>query len=325
MAAGTCPGFPSPGFLTQSTAAGRLAWDSTSVTIIYKSAAAHRDVELWCTDRLAQWPVPHRTMTLTTCAGRTHVVASGEDAGPQQPRRRVVVVPGTNFNAATSLPLLSALGARWPTYVVDVPGQPGLSAADRPGRHRSARYGQWLQEVLDQISPGPTVIVGHSLGGAIALACDVPQLAGRVLVSPAGLTRLKVTSKLLAATLPWLARPTEARSAALLRQMYGPGRRPSAELVAWMTLLARSCRSSLAPSPLPGGTLTRARRVRNLVATGEHDVFLPPSRLASPASRSLDVAVSTVAGAGHLLVDEQPEAIVTLVAALMDEGTGSGL
>ncbi|MBM4795705.1 alpha/beta fold hydrolase [Streptomyces sioyaensis] len=290
------------------------------MTAIYRSAAAHRDVERWCTDRLARWPVSHRTMALTTCAGRTHVVAAGEEAGPQQLTPRVVVVPGTNFNAAASLPLVTALAARWPTYAVDVPGQPGLSSAERPGQHRLVRYGQWLQEVLDEISPGPTVVVGHSLGGGIALACDVPQLIGRVLASPAGLTRLKVTGRVLAATLPWLARPTEARSATLLRQMHGPDRQPSAELVTWMNLLARSCRSSLAPAPLPDVILARSRRVTNVVATGEHDVFLPPSRLTSPASRHLGVVVDTVPDAGHLVVEEHPETIVTMVAALI--GTG---
>ncbi|MGR3939015.1 alpha/beta fold hydrolase [Streptomyces sp. BRA346] len=294
------------------------------MTAIYKGAAAHRDVERWCTDRLARWPVPHRVLVLATRVGRTHVVAAGEDAGPQQSAPRVVVVPGTNFNAATSLPLVTVLAERWPTYVVDVPGQPGLSTADRPRQHRLIRYGQWLQEVLDEISPGPTVVVGHSLGGGIALACDVPQLIGRVLVSPAGLTRVKVTGRVLAATLPWLARPTEARSAALLRQMHGAARQPSAELVSWMTLLARSCRSSLAPAPLPEGTLARSRRVANTVATGEQDVFLSPSQLASPASRHLGVAVESVPGAGHLIVEEQPEAIATMVTALMGGNTNGG-
>ncbi|MFI0817184.1 alpha/beta fold hydrolase [Streptomyces sp. NPDC021098] len=264
-------------------------------------------------------------MVLATRVGRTHVATTGEDAGPQQSTPRVVVVPGTNFNAATSLPLVTALAARWPICVVDVPGQPGLSTGDRPGRHRLPRYGQWLQEVLDEISPGPTVLVGHSLGGAIAMACDVPQLIGRVVVSPAGLTRLKVTGRVLAASLPWLARPTEARSAALLRQMHGAGRQPSAELVSWMTLLARSCRSSLAPAPLSARVLARAQRVTNVVATGEHDVFLPPSRLAPPASRHLGVVVKSVPGAGHLVVEEHPETIVTMVAALMSGDTNFGL
>ncbi|QLH25323.1 hypothetical protein [Streptomyces sp. Rer75] len=130
--------------------------DSAGMTAIYKSAAAHRDVERWCTNRLARWPVAHRTMALATCIGRTHIVAAGEGDGPQQATPCVVVVPGTNFNAATSIPLATALAAHWPTYVVDVPGQPGLSAGDRPGQHRLTQYGRWLQEVLDEVSPGPT-------------------------------------------------------------------------------------------------------------------------------------------------------------------------
>ncbi|GAB3961226.1 alpha/beta fold hydrolase [Streptomyces sparsus] len=287
------------------------------MTSIYRSTAAHRQVEGWCTDQLAGWAVPHRSVVLETSAGRTHVVVAGEDTGSRS-SPRVVLVPGTNFNAATSLPLSTVLAARWPTCVVDLPGQPGLSAAERPRRHRPARYGQWLQEVLAQVGTGPTVLVGHSLGGAVALACDAPQLTGRVLVSPAGLARLRVPGTVLAATLPWLVRPTEARSAALLKQLHGPDRRPSAELVTWMTLLARSSRSSLAPAPLPPATLARARRVTNVVVTGEHDVFLPPSRLAPHASRHLGVAVRTVPDAGHLVVEEQPGAVVAHVAALID-------
>ncbi|MDK1474587.1 alpha/beta hydrolase [Streptomyces sp. 549] len=293
------------------------------MTAVYRSAAARRDVEKWCTDRLAAWPVAHRTTAVATGAGRTHVVTAGEDATPGRDTPRVVVVPGTNFNAATSLPLVTALAARWPTCVVDVPGQPGLSAAERPRRHRQAWYGRWLQDVVEGIGPGPTVVVGHSLGGAIALACDAPQLVGRVLVSPAGLARLRLTGGVLAATLPWLTRPTGVRSAALLRHLHGPGRQPSDELVTWMTLLSRSCRSSLAPAPLPRSVLARSRRVPNVVATGEHDVFLPPSRLASPTSRGLGVAVRTIPGAGHLVVEERPEAIVDLVRTLLDGNADS--
>lgn len=189
---------------------------------IYKNPTARRDVERWCTERLNRWPVPHRTLELATSAGRTHVVAAGETADSSPVAPRVLMVPGTNFNAAAVLPLLTALAARWPTHAVDVPGQPGLSAADRPRRPRLTWYGQWLQDVLNQLTSGPTIVVGHSLGGAIALACDAPQLTSRLLVSPAGLTRLKVTGGVLAATLPWLTRPTEARSTALLRKMHGP-------------------------------------------------------------------------------------------------------
>ncbi|MDT0268616.1 alpha/beta hydrolase [Streptomyces sp. DSM 44915] len=256
-----------------------------------------------------------------TRLGRTHLVSAGDEARADG-APRVLFVPGTNFNAATSLSLLAALAERWPTHVADVPGQPGLSGPERPRSQRLLAYGQWLGEVLDQLGPQPVVVLGHSLGGGIALACDSPRIAGRVLVSPAGVTRLRVTGGLLAATVPWLARPTEARSARLLRQMSGPGARPAAELVDWMTLLARSCRSSLAPAPLPGWAL--AGDGPTLVATGEHDVFLPPARLASAVERRLRTPVRILPGVGHLVAEERPETVVGLVESALNGRAGDG-
>ncbi|MGD9482828.1 alpha/beta hydrolase [Streptomyces sp. TRM70308] len=228
------------------------------------------------------------------------------------------MVPGTNSNAATSLPLAAALARRWRTHVVDVPGQPGLSAPTRPPGRSPGGYGTWLGEVLDQLARGPVVVVGHSLGGGIALACASPHLAGRVLLAPAGLARLRVTPRVLAVSLPWLLRPDERRGARLLDVLTGPGTAPRAELATWLTLVARSCRSSLAPAPLPGPVLERARAVPNAVATGEHDVFLPPRRLTRPARARLGVPVRTLPGAGHLAPDTDPALVAGLVAALAD-------
>ncbi|GAB2931437.1 alpha/beta hydrolase [Micromonospora polyrhachis] len=236
----------------------------------------------------------------------------------------VVVLAGTNFNAATCLPLAQALAQRWSVWVLDVPGQPGLSAAERPDRGGLAWYGRWLGEFLDQTATGPVVLVGHSLGGGIALACDSPRVAGRVLVAPAGVVGLRVTARVLSATLPWLARPTDRRSARLLRVMHGPGHQPSPVLAEWMTLVARECRSSLAPSPLPAATLRSAVGTPMAVATGEHDVFLPPSRLRQAVSRSLAVDLEVLAGAGHLAPDEYPKQVVSLVERVIRQDNDRG-
>lgn len=233
----------------------------------------------------------------------------------------VVVLAGTNFNAATCLPWATALARRWSVWVLDVPGQPGLSAAERPGRGGLAWYGRWLGEFLDRAGTGPVVILGHSLGGGIALACDSPWVAGRVLIAPAGVVRLRVTGSVLAATMPWLTRPTGSRSARLLRLMHGPGHQPSPVLTEWMTLVARECRSSLAPSPLPVAALRHAVGVPMVVVTGECDVFLPPSRLQEAVSRSLAVDVEVLPGAGHLAPDEYPEQLVSLVDGVIRQAS----
>ena len=102
------------------------------------------------------------------------------------------MVPGTGFNAAVALPWLRALSARWATTVVDLPGQPGLSDPHRPRRGRLAWYGRVLDEVLTVADLDRVVLVGNSLGAAVALAAGSPRIAARALVSPAGLIRLTV-------------------------------------------------------------------------------------------------------------------------------------
>lgn len=274
---------------------------------IYRNDAAQQAIRDWCTHHLDQWSAPHQRRVLPTCAGSTHVVMAGSGSPT------VVLVPGTNANAATYESFATALASTWRTLILDLPGQPGLSAAHRPRGNRLAWYGRWLRDVLAQTGTDDAIVVGHSLGGAIALACDSPRIAGRVLISPGGLARLKITAPTIRATLPWLLRPTSARSTALLRLFLTPGHLPPAPLVEWYTLLAQSCRTSLAPPVLPHRLLAQRAAVPCLVVTGEHDAFLPPRRLAQPASRLLATELQVIPDAGHLVTDEQPDALLPLI------------
>ncbi len=276
---------------------------------VYRSGEAQRRVQAWCLQRLGQWSVPHERWQPNVGAGVTHVVAAGASGSGVT----VVFVPGTNFSAATCLPLVTALAARGTTLALDLPGQPGLSDGRRPRTGRIGWYAQWLSEVLDAVAPGRVIVVGHSLGGAIALACDSPRIAGRVLISPGGLVRLQVPARVLRATVPWMLWPSDPRSAALLRLMLAPGNEPPSELVEWMTLVAGGCRSSLAPNPLSPAVLTRCTGSPLVVAAGVHDVFLPPQRLEPTVTEHLGVTVTALPHVGHLAPDEEPGKIVALV------------
>jgi pimeloyl-ACP methyl ester carboxylesterase len=282
------------------------------VTSVYKNDTAQREVRSWCENRIADWGIAHVRSEVVTSAGVTGVVTAGPE--PHDGKPTVVLLPGTNMNAALCLPLVEVLARERRVTILDLPGQPGLSAGRRPRSRRMSWYGDWLSEVLTRSVPGPAVVVGHSLGGAVALACDSPRIVGRVLLSGAGLTRLRVPLPLMAATVPWLLRPSAARSAALLRHMAGPGRGGiPGHLSAWMHLVARSCRTSLAPPPLPSGLLERRRSVPTLVATGRFDPFLPPHALGPAARCRLGAEFRVIEGAGHLLLDEAPVEVSAMV------------
>ena len=279
---------------------------------IYRSTTGQELIRRWCLDQLDAWAVPHERTTVTANGARTHVVLAGGGA------TTVVFVPGTNFNAAASLPLATALvAAGHRVLLVDVPGQPGLSSGERAlSGGRLAWYGAWLSEVIERTekaAPGPVAVMGHSFGAAIALSADSARISRLVLVSPGGLTRLRLPPALLAASAAWFLRPAPTRSARLLRTMLAPGHQPREGLVEWMTLVARHSRSSGAP----GAAVLPTRPVPRLVVTGEHDVFLPPRRLAPAVRGTLGAELGVVPEAGHLVVEECPGYLSTLL-----EGSG---
>ena len=149
------------------------------------------------------------------------------------------MVPGTGSNAAVALPWLRALSARWATTVVDLPGQPGLSDPRRPRRARLAWYGRALDEILAAMDADDgVVLVGNSLGAAVALAANSPRITARALVSPAGFIRLSVDPKLALASAVWLLRPTAEHTRRMLRLFVAPGADPPETEVEWMALMA---------------------------------------------------------------------------------------
>jgi pimeloyl-ACP methyl ester carboxylesterase len=284
------------------------------MTSAYRSTAAARRVQDWCQQALARWEVPHRTQWVDTSVGATHVVSLGAGS------RACVYLPGTNFNAATSTAVLGALATRFRVYAADLPGQPGLSAGNRPG-DELAGYDRWVTDLVGWVRSRDTaaevLLAGHSRGAAVALSCDPDAVDGAALLSPAGLISVRPTLPLLRATVPWLVRRDHVSSRRLLGYMSGPGRAPATDLVEWMTIVARACRTTGAPAPLPAGRLERWRDHEVRVAVGDRDPFFPPERLSEVCRAVLGRDPIVVPGAGHLLVDEQPDVAVDLMADLL--------
>jgi pimeloyl-ACP methyl ester carboxylesterase len=202
--------------------------------------------------------------------------------------------------------------------VVDLPGQPGLSDPRRPRRARLAWCGRVLDEVLAALEVDGVVLVGNSLGAAVALAAGSPRIAARALVSPAGFIRLTVDPRLALASTVWLLRPTVDNTRRMLRLFVAPGEEPPETEVEWMALMASCCRTTLAPPPLPAELLARRADRPCVVGVGEHDRFLPPQRLAPAVRRTMDLDLRVFSGMGHLTTQGHLDDVVSLVAKVAD-------
>jgi pimeloyl-ACP methyl ester carboxylesterase len=277
---------------------------------LYRSSASQDDVQAWCASRLDEWPVPHTLVDVPTILGQTHVVAAGEGD------RVCLFVPGTSFNTATSTALLGALAERMRVYSADLPGQPGLSAAERPSDEQLG-YSQWVTDLLRWVREHETgsrvLVAGHSRGAAVALSAPPDLVDGVVALSPAGIIQVRLSRAMLAASTPWLLRPNDDASRRLLEFMSGADHLASEDLVGWMTLVARSCRTTGAPGPLPDTTLDAWEGGNVTVVSGEDDRFLPLGRLAAASRQRLGVLPGLVPGAGHLLTEEEPKLVADVV------------
>ena len=221
----------------------------------------------------------------------------------------IVLLHGASGNAATWGPTLAAWGEA-PVLALDLPGR---GEAPRQPASTAAEAATWLMGELARRGLHDVVLLGHSYGGAVALeaALAAPDaLSGVVLVASS--SRLRVAPPILEAV---------AASASgvpfVLDFAFGPGTTravmdrysqdaastpPAACLADWQACDAFDVRARLGEV-----------RVPVLVVHGDQDALTPgrfQARLAEALPGSTRVEL---AGVGHMLPWEAPEALAQAV------------
>jgi pimeloyl-ACP methyl ester carboxylesterase len=244
-----------------------------------------------------------------------------------------VLLHGIGSNAASWLPLMQALDARFPCFAWDLPGY-GESAALSEPWPLPEDYAVALERFLDPLGPGKVVVVGHSLGALIAArfaATRAARTQALVLISPAaghGALRGASLPRGVAHRLTDFERLGAAEYARQRapRLLADPAGRPD---------LCAVVEEAMAGLKLPGYEQAvrllasadifqdvRLLAVPTLVLCGVADTITPPEHtthiaeavpLALRARRETPVLIEA---AGHALPQEQPDAVAALCAAL---------
>jgi pimeloyl-ACP methyl ester carboxylesterase len=212
----------------------------------------------------------------------------------------------------------------WPTELRRLPGRTVL-ALDLPGHGRSAETGgmqriaAYATEVLaclQALDVARVILVGHSMGGALALALarsNPELLAGLVLISSAA--RFQVNPALLAAA----ASPTGFAQAVedICRWSFSSQADPH------LLALARQRMNEVRPSVLHGDLLACAEVDFNenlsrltcptLVLCGSEDRMTPLRQSQYLADAIPGARLQVFEGAGHMLMLEQPRLVAQAV------------
>jgi pimeloyl-ACP methyl ester carboxylesterase len=214
----------------------------------------------------------------------------------------------------------------WPAEALAIPGRrviavdlPGHGDSPGPARRAVADYARDLLAFLDALGLARAVVIGHSMGGAIALslALDSPdRVAGIGLVSTGA--RLRVTPAILQAT----ADPATfsaavevmadwsfgAEASPALRTEFGEGLRglPAAVVHGdFCACDAFDVRERLGEIRLP-----------TVVVCGDADRSTPPRYSEFLKANIVGARLTIIPGAGHMLALEAPASTVAALAVL---------
>jgi pimeloyl-ACP methyl ester carboxylesterase len=251
---------------------------------------------------------------------RVRLVESGaEGAFP------IVLLHGWGASAYNFRSVLAPLGrAGFHAIAPDLRGHGWSETNFPPGAWSAGAMTEWVQELLDTLGVGHCVLVGQSIGGALAL--DAASLlrnrvAALVLLAPIGFTRVRRV--LLARGMRWWHPATTPRwiVSLVLQRIYGTrGSWTDRDLYEyWMPLRRSHVVKAILQSVREFDFTPRDPASLNLgdcrliVRFGELDRLIPHHAAVRHAQgfRGADVAV--LRGVGHVPAEEVPDDIVALI------------
>ncbi len=281
---------------------------------IYKSPESYARLMAFYDEHLRRWPVPYESLTVPTRQGNTHLIASGSPEAPP-----LLLLRGTGGNAllwATSIPYLSQ---HFRTYALDVIGESGKSAPNRP-TYQGPAYGEWLVDVLDALQIERASIAGTSRGGWLTLkmAHFAPERVHSIVpLCAEGIAPIRL--QFFWHILPVLAFPSRKSVSRLLRFLT-PAHLPiHAYLVEERVMVYQTFRQSRQRPPLFTDDELRQISAPTLLLYGEQEVVYSLTAVRERVSRlPANFHLDVIPDAGHVLDYDQPERVCARLCAFVE-------
>jgi len=206
-------------------------------------------------------------------------------------------------------------------------GESGASA----GPVFMSRYAEDIHALLLHLGTGPVILVGHSMGGYVALAfakAFPDLLRGLVLVG----TKAGGDAPEVAAARRATAEQVRKEGGAAVVESMAAKMLSASNTDAGMALAVRGLMQPAHPEGVIGALLGMAERpdagpwlgsirVPPLVVAGADDILILPSESQSLAKAIPDAQLTLIPRAGHLVAFEQPVAFNEVLSAWLTWGT----
>jgi pimeloyl-ACP methyl ester carboxylesterase len=219
----------------------------------------------------------------------------------------LVLLHGAGGSADLWQPQLDELAAVARVVAPDLPGHGPLGG---PGAPSITAYADWLEDFVTTLETGPVVLVGHSMGGAVAqifALARAERLAGLVLIATAA--RLRVLARIVD-----LLRRRRREGLGLIQELSFAAGAPRASVERVEQVLRAG-----APLVTLGDYVACDRfdvrnrlagiRTPTLVVTGAEDRLTPPAHGRLLAEAIPGARLVEIPAAGHFPQLERPAAV----------------
>ncbi len=282
-----------------------------------------------------RFPIPQYYATLRGV--RTAFADSGAARLPHRAGPPILFIHGLAGNVGHWVHVAPRFLDRHRVLAIDLPGN---GASDRdPARHSIEEYVDHVAAFLDHVGESKAVLVGHSMGGMVALRFALRQpsrLAAAVLVNPAGMARLPAWARVggrallrrsvLDPLLPLVWKhgilgnvfyETNAYTRDFIRMIEASApRRQQRPVIRSVGALMAEMRHDLLERDF-GSQLHEVQRPVGVVF-GEKDRLVPARLLRDASQRMTHVHVHEIPRCGHMPNIEQPEQVVRFVRRMVE-------
>jgi pimeloyl-ACP methyl ester carboxylesterase len=262
---------------------------------LYKSVAGERAVMALYDKVLALWPVAYQTLTIPTRHGETFVIASGEESAPA-----LVLLHGAGSNSTIWAADVGEYSRQYRVYAVDLLGEPGRSAPNRPPWDSPA-YAEWLEDVFNALKIESGILIGISQGGWAALKFSVYQperVEKLALLTPGGVIPDKLS--FLIRVIPWLL--LGRRGVEPIKRILFGNQPASAEADEFTTVIMSHFKSRVGKLPIFSDAELQRLTMPVLLLGGAQDALRDLDKIAARMEKLVPhLRVIILPEAGHVL------------------------
>ncbi|WP_107037764.1 alpha/beta fold hydrolase [Brumimicrobium mesophilum] len=128
---------------------------------LFKSPEGKSEILSLYNEKLEELNIDYAYKSVATKFGETNIIVTGNPENPP-----ILLLHGSNGCAPIALETYPNLSQKFCVYAVDVLAQPNKSAETRLSM-KDESYGEWVNELIDQLKLENVTLAGFSFGGLI--------------------------------------------------------------------------------------------------------------------------------------------------------------